>query len=267
MNDPSELVMQKINWANLILSIYNENRFDFLCITNGFKSDMKHYLELNVSNYNLTANGKYNEIFYALCFSENADDLNQWRLYADDCKGVCLGFDRKAISSFCSNKNYLNLINVEYYDDIRVKAREIAIKYLEKLKKLSDNKNYVELNNLIFTFMSDMEKEFAKYKLSAYKSENEVRLIYKQRFNQFIVNNSPSDIDKENLNKIFFHKKYNRLSLGQEFELSDLGLSSITLGPLNETSLRNIILLLSKYGISINQNNIFKSQIPYRGLS
>ena len=37
-------------------------------------------------------------ITYAICFSERGDSLSQWRGYADDGSGVCIGFRADRIS-------------------------------------------------------------------------------------------------------------------------------------------------------------------------
>ena len=42
---------------------------------------------------------------YVLCFSEVQDSLSQWRGYANNANGYCLGFDFEEIKSYCNKTN------------------------------------------------------------------------------------------------------------------------------------------------------------------
>lgn len=58
---------------------------------------------------------------FVICFSEIKDCLSQWRGYADDGKGCCIGFSKDALQTFCdSTKGVLRLEKVEYVDMSRI---------------------------------------------------------------------------------------------------------------------------------------------------
>jgi hypothetical protein len=43
---------------------------------------------------------------YVSSFSEKPDLLSQWRGYCPKSAGICIGFDKNSIESFCSKKGY-----------------------------------------------------------------------------------------------------------------------------------------------------------------
>lgn len=60
------------------------------------------------------------ENIFAFCLSEEADLLSQWRGYADDGRGVCIGFKKEALELYLKTKvenNSITLNKVLYSDD------------------------------------------------------------------------------------------------------------------------------------------------------
>ena len=54
---------------------------------------------------------------FVICFSATKDCLSQWRGYADDGRGCCIGFSKAAIEAFCGSTNgVLRLEKVIYVD-------------------------------------------------------------------------------------------------------------------------------------------------------
>ena len=54
---------------------------------------------------------------FVICFSATKDCLSQWRGYADDGRGCCIGFSKDAIEDFCASTNgVLRLERVIYVD-------------------------------------------------------------------------------------------------------------------------------------------------------
>ena len=52
---------------------------------------------------------------YVACFSESPDVLSQWRGYADDGRGCCIGFSKEQLDEYClSHPNVLSLEKVIY---------------------------------------------------------------------------------------------------------------------------------------------------------
>lgn len=114
---------------------------------------------------------------FILCCTSLADDLLQWRLYGDDCKGVCLEFsvdNKKLIQRNGEGKRGFYLGKVRYAN------RNNKHKELELIKEIiSDVKKKTGLN-IRFTMLY-VWKHFFKPKEYAY--ENEIRLLCIKRNN------------------------------------------------------------------------------------
>ena len=76
---------------------------------------------------------------FVTCFSEAPDILSQWRGYADDGKGCCLGFSMSALQKYCDRSNgVLRLEKVNYVTRTEVDAlvKQFAKGILESLQDL-----------------------------------------------------------------------------------------------------------------------------------
>lgn len=117
------------------------------------------------------------------CFSKDRDLLSQWRAYANDGKGISIGFDRRYFESIkkLDNKEF------EIFDVIyRYKEQEKLLKNLfstigtDNLKALEDfyvnkgNKNYFQEIMLA----SALLKYGTIFKNETFSEEKEVRLVH-----------------------------------------------------------------------------------------
>lgn len=156
---------------------------------------------------------KINDIFILSCSTnDKGDDLTQWRLYADDAKGVCLGFDVKK-PQYRYDVRKVVYIDSEQKDNVTKKISK-KNKENEIFWKIKD---LVARNNIFF-------KNFHTWshfiKPSDYKVESEVRVLYENK-----------KIKKQNW---FLSKPLNILSSYIDVELNDdfpLTLKLIRLGP------------------------------------
>lgn len=76
---------------------------------------------------------------FVVCFSEVKDCLSQWRGYADDGRGGCIGFSKEALQQYCDASNgVLRLEKVEYADEktVRDAISFYADSILKELKGL-----------------------------------------------------------------------------------------------------------------------------------
>jgi len=76
---------------------------------------------------------------FVTCFSEAPDILSQWRGYADNGKGCCLGFSMSALQRYCERSNgVLRLEKVTYVTpaEVHTLVKENAKKILESLQNL-----------------------------------------------------------------------------------------------------------------------------------
>lgn len=114
---------------------------------------------------------------FILCCTSLADDLLQWRLYGDDCKGVCLEFsvdNKKLIQRNGEGKRGFYLGKVRYAN------RNNKHKELELIKEIINDVRKKTGLRIRFTMLY-VWKHFFKPK--EYEYENEIRLLCIKRNN------------------------------------------------------------------------------------
>lgn len=131
-----------------------------------------------------------------ICFSEEADLLSQWRGYAHDGKGLCLGFSYALLRKKCEeSKGILSLEKVIYISEEERQniLRENASDILKELKGLRawivenmtmDDADPDTDGLLGFNFHGMIESlmiESLKYKHEGFKEEKEWRLFFSSR--------------------------------------------------------------------------------------
>ncbi len=144
---------------------------------------------------------------YISCFSKSNDILSQWRAYADDGKGVAIGFNLEKLSEW----DNLLIREVKYsnsvlQDDMESDVEVIAdqIDFVCKNYKTNNREQQIEL------FVHELIPELAKYKNPAFAEEQEVRLIY------------CDDLKFEKIvDKSGGFSKYKSLNLDHEFRVID----------------------------------------------
>ncbi|MCR5320196.1 MAG: DUF2971 domain-containing protein [Lachnospiraceae bacterium] len=213
---------------------------------------------------------------YVLCFSEGEDLLSQWRSYADDGRGVAIGFDSEELKTFTKTKikDAFALQKVEYKTEeerkqfVELKAYNLLHVYKEMYDSTNrfpgDHQSIELIKHMITWFM----QEAIAIKPEGFSEEQEWRL--------FIRNVAPSndyfapDYMGSEL-KQFVHENMDccvRNGIITTFipinlnELGDFPIKSIMLGPTNSTTERDMKFFLEKNGY---QNvNVERSKISYR---
>ena len=79
--------------------------------------------------------------FYVCCFSKEGDCLSQWRGYADDGKGLSIGFDESVLSAMIDrlSSQYDMLYGAVTYNEVDQKneIKREAQKLIEEIKKIA----------------------------------------------------------------------------------------------------------------------------------
>jgi hypothetical protein len=174
------------------------------------------------------------------CMSKNGDLLSQWRGYANDGRGVALGFSKASLQNSLSNesnKGERRLFDVNYQkgvhsDTMRRAAEKLLVIPRDKAtgKFLQDEGRSAELQVLGLLIMQSSQA----MKNPAFSEEQEVRLTSS-------LLKLPQNVEKvtpySNLQDCNFHclggaiKPY----IEHHFELGDI--TNIVLGPQHETPL------------------------------
>lgn len=215
---------------------------------------------------------------YVLCFSEVADALGQWRGYADNGKGCCLGFSFDEIQSYCDKSNgVLRFEQVVYLveEGIEKVMQDAAKEILKELKGLRKwivaeitlDDNCEDTDGLMhFNFDGMLEYAFIdslKYKSYAFHEENEWRLFLAapprkdpERFARLKENtDEKSSLGIETLRflskKLDFHATETDLVSFCAIPFADLSpnpIKTLWIGPKNETRESDINLYLKMKG-------------------
>lgn len=127
--------------------------------------------------------GIFNEFslyFYVACFSQNPDLLSQWRGYADNGKGVAIGFRSEMLVPLAERNHNFIFNKVRY--NIEDLSNEIK-NYFENVVDehwdfKTQSNNILLLENLINSTVSKILYDSVLYKNPAFYEEDEWRLIY-----------------------------------------------------------------------------------------
>jgi hypothetical protein len=120
---------------------------------------------------------------HMICFSKNGDLLSQWRGYADDGKGVSLGFRRKYFNKIKNVENLeLKFFEVGYNNNVQKKAVKSILNNSELDSKINryiskQEKTQKDLFELLPS-ISELYKYGINFKNPAFVEERELRIIH-----------------------------------------------------------------------------------------
>lgn len=209
---------------------------------------------------------------YITCFSKNGDLLSQWRAYANDGKGIAVGFKTEKLGDF--NAIDISQMNIEYnkstQTNVITEIVTISLNYFEKTKEIFDWTRYDYEYLIATTIIETLETFIPTFKHPTFSEEKEFRIEYcidgnmnKIEHHQLMFRAS------ENLIIPFLKIPYSDVNNNDSYdELSNLKkklpIEKIIIGPslnfdLNYESIQNLLL---NYGYK--DVEIVQSEIPYR---
>ncbi len=209
---------------------------------------------------------------YTMCFSESSDSLSQWRGYADDSKGIAIGFDKKILSSF-NEVIFHNFGKVIYNPDVQRNyiRRNMVSLFLNSDDPVSDFDTFSK-NLALATY--GMRQLSAKFKNPAFSEEKEWRLfvnihpntpsnVLKGRSDLFMQN---CDLSNGFIrNRLSFTQTNSRLVSYIDFnfeKIKDAVIKKVILGPKCDASASDIELFL--FSQSYNPVITERSKATYR---
>lgn len=248
------------------------------------------FYEINYSS--LAAKAIINEslIYYATCFSSESDLLSQWRGYANDGKGVAIGF---YTAPFIKARDYKNLkFNKITYDMSEVKdgLDKYITKKLQDAYSMTDERNKTTpFMDAINDILSGMIYNAVFYKNPAFKEESEWRLVFYPFGNirNLKVYHKSQDLSSNQLfydrmcESIEYEKNYNSLIRGKlQFRFLDDRiisyldinfkkikqslLAEIIVGPKSRIDDKELRLFLMSNGYDLSKISIKKSSATYQ---
>lgn len=231
----------------------------------------------------------YSTVSHVMCFSRNKDLLSQWCGYADDGKGVAIGFSRKALERFLGNRQHIDLVDVFYGTPTAVleeRTASIVKKYFQISRKYDQNLFQIEghMKNVCEALVCHyFLNDGLKYKKSDFREEEEVRLMLRvppqefgeltQESNETFIDRLQSDINPLRVIYDFIPKGNKVVSYydiyfgGKEIDpcITHEFIKEIVIGPKADISIPEMAhILRSKKGLNIVAQNITKSGASYR---
>lgn len=184
---------------------YQESIFDMVKKRSGLNFTFEELVEI--------LNSKGQKSVYISCFSREPDILSQWRAYAEDGRGVSIGFNldmlKKADNFFVSE--------VIYTDDVVYGSNESGIEIVAdtinivfSVNKIAGKEEQMEV------FLHGLIPELIQYKNPSFIEEQEIRLVYCEdmKFEKILDRNGA------------FREKWNYIELEHDFRT--IGSDNIT---------------------------------------
>jgi len=255
MNDCDE-----IKW--LIKNLTNNYEFYTSHLTVNDKEDFKQMFDTLFESNNVIKDNWYFQNIeppYIASLSEEGDILSQWRAYANNGKGVAIGFDGDFISQ--NSKVIIEKIVYDSYEQSNIINDKILCKdWLNEYKSCNGKgtKNWVTTCENI---LHDIVLNALLCKNPGFMEEKEYRIIYDDEF-EYLKN----DV-KIPISKIKYRVNDNAIIPFREMDFSkckENALVEIIIGPKAEISENEMEKMLSCYGYSISRIKISKSRTGYR---
>lgn len=289
-NDYRELSLFFPEILGCIEEFYRQKPFPLECYGKFGEEALSELLNFSYRYWNdRFSSGDFSN--FVLCFSEAADSLSQWRGYADNGKGCCLGFSKEELERYCLDTNgVLVLRKVIYLSEEGINeaishAAKVILQSLEGLREwivseMTNDNSSSETDNLLhFNFDRMLEAAFIdslQYKSLAFQEERKWRLFFTctayknpdwicdKTAESFQGPRGFSETIKFLQERIDFHPTENDLipycKIGFD-EFAENPITSVWLGPKSNIRTSDIELFLKKYGYQTTE--VIPSRITY----
>ncbi len=208
----------------------------------GFLEDDKEALEAWDFGYNINSDLSMDMISYVACFSENKDQLSQWRGYADNGAGIAVGFSRESFADLKeAAPSHISFRKVIYDEKEQEKFIErIARESIKAMETKPVAQVAAELNQ-------NYRLQFPVLKNASFEEEAEWRIIFNDSFSK-----RKRHVGKNILfSGIRYTVREKRLVSYIEMDFSKLkydAIKEIWIGPKAEVEIPDILHLLDVYG-------------------
>lgn len=208
----------------------------------GFLEDDKEALEAWDFGYNINSDLSMDMISYVACFSENKDQLSQWRGYADNGAGIAVGFSRESFADLKeAAPSHISFRKVIYDEKEQEKFIErIARDSIKAMETKPVAQVAAELNQ-------NYRLQFPVLKNASFEEEAEWRIIFNDSFSK-----RKRHVGKNILfSGIRYTVREKRLVSYIEMDFSKLkynAIKEIWIGPKAEVEIPDILHLLDVYG-------------------
>lgn len=259
MNDNAEIKWYLDRLKNELVNVNNPNYQK--SIFNMMK--MCSQLDFTFEELVEVLNSKGQNSVYISCFSKEPDILSQWRAYAEDGRGVSIGFNLDKLD----NADNLLVKEVIYTNDVVYNGSESDIEHVADTINTVINENKIAgREEKIEVFLHELIPGLVKYKNPAFNEEKEIRLIYcdDMKFEK-IVDSYGAFVEKWEsieLEHDFRTIGSNNITEFVKLDFCPNTIEEICIGPkclLSKNDIKNIIKQLLEINV-----NIIESKSSYR---
>ena len=200
---------------------------------------------------------KYQEFLksWVFCLSEKKDNLGQWRGYADDGQGICIGFKFKFL---CQIKKYLEEQYVNAHSFFQKVQYGLPDDQLKQVEQDICRSNLIEAKNLdafcCAKFKSSLIKLLRKtvlYKSKAFEEEREWRIVFDSSIYEISSNFLGFPNNNYFATKFGWAPRNNTLVSHIELIINDMkrAIDSVTIGPKSNLTEMDVKLFLASRGL------------------
>lgn len=191
---------------------------------------------------------------FCACLTEGQDQLSQWTEYANDGKGMAIGFDKEILEE-------LNLISEHHlafgqviYNNTQEYAEEIIEDNIEKLQ-------YKGVGHVALELSQDYKMKFPFVKNRCFQDEKEWRIVICSQIGKY---NFPGS-DKIKFSKIKYRTTNDKLIPHIEMDFGKVKQSfikEIWIGPKSEVEVEDVVNFLNFSGYYDNAEDGYNAQRP-----
>ena len=191
---------------------------------------------------------------FCVCFSESKDKLSQWRGYAQDGKGIAIGFDKEILEELNQISEFHTAFGKVIYDNPQEYVQGIVEDNIKKLE-------YKGIGHVALELSTNYRMQFPFVKNSGFEEEKEWRAVVCSAIGHY---NIPSS-DNFLFSKVKYRTANNKLIpyIEMSFEKAKQSIiKEIFIGPKSEVEIEDIVNFLSFYGYYHGIEGGYNSQQP-----
>ena len=212
---------------------------------------------------------RYSKIYdfpYTASFSKSSDKLELWDRYADNGKGVAIGFALNKLSYYdLMNEKHgkgtpiITIDEISYNDHDLTTVKNFGEAALILLRKGFDREFVIMRASAMMRHLS------AFTKFLPYAGENEIRMVYTPCYPYLLKKLTKIKVNPPGHLPIKFRESGGKIISYFEYSCPVSSIDSITLGPKSAIDIHELTLFLASVAPSVKiKDKVFKSKIHIR---
>ncbi len=177
---------------------------------------------------------------FCVCFSESKDKLSQWRGYAQDGKGIAIGFNKDVLEELNQISEFHTAFGKVIYDNPQEYVQNIIADNIKKLE-------YKGVGHVALELSENYRMQFPFVKNPGFEEEKEWRVVVCSTIGHYNIPSSENIL----FSKVKYRTANNKLIpyIEMNFErVKQSIIKEIFIGPKSEVEVEDIVNLLSFYG-------------------